>query len=116
MAYPQFYPFKTKYLQASTTSSNTISSTVVPARAKLLGAWYAPTPVASHTAVGTATVAVNGTSVTGMSAITVTTSTGDSATNLGSPTVDTYLNAGDVLSTLCSSVTGGVTQYILREF
>ena len=116
MALPIFYPFKTRTLQASSTTTNSIMSVAVPARGRLIGAYYATSPQSSHTAVGTATVAVNGTSVTGMTAITVTTSTGDGSTNLGAPTVTTNVKAGDVLSVSCSSCVGGTATFIVKEF
>jgi hypothetical protein len=93
-----------------------MASCTVPARAKLVGAFYATTPLQTHTAVGTIDVQLNGTGVTGMTGITVTTSTGNSSTNLGTPTATTFCNAGDVLATLGSSVVGGNTSFVLREF
>ncbi len=116
MAYPTFYPFKTKYLQATSTTSNSIMSTVAPARAKLIGAWYTTTSLSAHTAVGVVDVTVNGSTATGMGALTVSTSTGASATNLGGPTAVTYLSAGDVLATVASSVVGGAVTFVVQEY
>jgi hypothetical protein len=90
-------------------------SVAVPGRAKVIGAFYATTSGQTHTAVGTAQVAINGTAITGMLA-TVTTSTGNSATDLGTPAAPAFVGTGDVLSTILSSCVGGATSYVLREF
>jgi|SRR6478672_7918075 hypothetical protein len=116
MAYPVVNPFKTRVLNASSSSSNTMMSVAVPARAKLMGAFYATTPLQTHTAVGTADITVNGSTAAGMTGITVSTSTGNSSTNLGIPTSTVFLNAGDVLATVLSSCVGGNTSFVLREF
>jgi len=125
MAYPNFYPFKTRVLNASSTSSNTIMSVAVPARALLIDAFYVTTSLQSQTAAGTADITVNGStagtggSATGWTGLSVTTSTGNSSTQLSvklgnASTV--YLNAGDVLATVLSSCVGGNTSYVVREF
>jgi hypothetical protein len=124
MAYPIFYPFKTRVLNASTTSSNVVMSVAVPARAKFINAFYVTTNQASQTAVGTADITVNGSTAgtaggfAGWTGITVTTSTGNSSTNLGTGVSAgvQYLNAGDVLATVLSSCVGGTTSYVVQEF
>jgi hypothetical protein len=115
MAYPVSYPFKTRIVNATSTTSNTIMSVAVSARAKLIGAFYATTSGLSHTAVGTASVAVNGTAVSGM-LTTVTTTTGTLGTDLGTPSVATFVNPTDILSVTLSSCVGGNTSFVLREF
>jgi hypothetical protein len=97
MALPVFYPFKTRVLNATATSSNSIASVVVPARAKLITAWLATNPGAAQTAQGAVDLTVNGSTAAGMGGIAITTSTGNSSTNLGGPSSLTYLNSGDIL-------------------
>ncbi len=116
MALSTFYPFKVRHYQASSTTSNQTVSAPVVARGQLLGCWVATTPLASQTAVGTVDVTVNGSTAAGLTGITITTSTGNSATNLGAPTSATFLNAGDVLATIASSVVGHSATFIVREF
>lgn len=124
MAYPQFYPFKTRVLNATSTSSNTIMAVPVPARSKFINAYYVTTPLASQTAVGTIDITVNGSTAgtaggfSGWTGITVTTSTGNTSTNLGTSVSAgvQYLNAGDVLATVASSVVGGGVSFVLQEF
>jgi len=116
MALPNYFPFKTRTYNASSTSSNTILSSAVISRSKLIGGFYTTSSVASQTAVGVVDVTVNGSTATGMGAITITTSTGNSATNLGGPTAVTYLKEGDVLATVASSVVGGTVTFITQEF
>jgi len=124
MALPIFYPFKTRVLNATSTTSNQIVSVPVPARAKFINAFVATTPLASQTAVGTIDVTVNGTTAglsggnTGWTGITVTTSTGNSSTNLGTGVSAgvQFLNAGDVLATIASSVVGYSVSFVVQEF
>jgi hypothetical protein len=125
MSYPNFYPFKTRVLNATSTTSNVIMSVAVPARAFLVDAFYNTTPQQTHTAVGTADITVNGTTAgigggaTGWTGLTVTTSTGNSSTRLGTLVGNAstvYLNSGDVLATVLSSVVGGNTTFVVREY
>lgn len=126
MALPIFYPFKTRVLNATSTTSNAVMSVAVPARAKLVNAFYATTPQQSQTAAGTADITVNGSTAgtaggaTGWTGIAVTTSTGSSSTNLGAANTGTvatqFLNAGDVLATVYSSCVGGNTTFVVQEF
>ena len=114
MALPTHYPFNVKYLNVTSTSSNSQVSTAVPARAKLLTAWVATTTAASQTAAGTVAVTQNGTTV--ITAASITTSTGNGSTNLGTPSVSTYLAQGDVLATVASSVVGYSATFVVQEF
>ena len=124
MAIPFLYPFKTRVLNATSTTSNTIMSVAVPARCKLINAFYATTSLASQTAVGTADITVNGSTAgtaggfAGWTGITVTTSTGNSSTNLGTGVSAgaQYLNQGDVLATVISSSVGGSVSYVVQEY
>lgn len=125
MTYPNFYPFKTRVLNASSTSSNTIMSVAVPARALLLDAFYVTTSLQSQTAAGTADITVNGSTagtgggVTGWTGLSVTTSTGNSSTRLGTEVGNAstvYLNSGDVLATVLSSCVGGNTSFVIKEY
>lgn len=117
MAYPNYFPFKTRLYEASSTTSNTVMSTPVVARAKYVTAFYATTPQQSHTAAtNTAEILVNG-SVVVSSATVVATSTGNTSTQIPITATGTiYLAQGDVLSTVCSSCVGGQTVYVVQEF
>jgi len=114
MAYPIFYPFKTRVLNATSTSSNQTVSVPVPARAKFVTAYLATTPLASQTAAGAVDLCVNGSTAIG--GVSITTSTGNSSTSLGFSTSVVYLNAGDVLSTVASSVVGYSVSFVVQEF
>ena|SRR5690242_14108313 len=116
MAYPTFYPFKSRHYHVTTTSSNQTVSVPVVARGRLVNAYVATTPLAAQTAAGTIDIDVNGTAASGWSGVAVTTSTGNSATNLGSPTSVSYVGAGDVLSTVASSVVGYSAIIVVQEF
>jgi hypothetical protein len=65
---------------------------------------------------GVIDLTVNGSTAAGMGGISVTTSTGNSSTYLGTPTATTYLNAGDVLATVASSVVAYSAEFVLAEF
>ena len=117
MAYPTFFPFKTRVLNATSTTSNTIISVAVPARAKYVTGYFATTSGQSQTAAAnTAEVLVNG-SVVVSSGTAVTTSTGNGSSNIPvTATSAIYLSAGDVLSTVLSSCVGGNMSYVVQEF
>jgi hypothetical protein len=126
MAYPVFYPFKTRVLNATSSSSNGFMSVAVPARAKYVGAVYAPSQLTSQTAAvntceivlfpasansATATVISSGTAC----AITTTTGTAGTAIPITASTA-IFLSVGDILATQLSSCVGGTTSYIVQEF
>lgn len=116
MALPINYTFKTRALTCTTSSTNSICSVAVPTRGKLLNVWYATDPKVAQTATGGVNITLNGSAVSGYTLSSITTSTGDSATNLGAPTADTFVKPGDVLATSCSSVVGGTTTFLIKEF
>jgi len=116
MAYPTFYPFKSRHYHVTTASSNQTVSVPIVARGRLVTAYLATIPTAAQTAAGTVDIAVNGTAVTGWSGVSITTSTGNTSTNLGSPTATSYVGAGDVLSTVASSVVGYSAIIVVQEF
>lgn len=118
MAYPVYYPFKTRVLTA--TSSTTPSPTcfvVVPARAKYVQAMITTDARLSHTAAtNQVDISINGSTMATMGDFAVTTSTGNVVTTVVPTTFSTILNAGDVLGTWGSSVAGLVVTHILQEF
>lgn len=116
MAYPTFYPFKVRHYQASSTTSNTVVSAPVVARAKLIGAALVTSTLASQTAAGVVDITVNGSTASGYGGLSITTSTGNSATVFPAPTANVFLAPGDVLATVASSVVGFNCTYIVREF
>lgn len=119
MALPIFYPFKTRYYTASSssTAAGTIASVGVAARGKLIGATLTTNSQTTHSqATNAVDITVNGSTVTGWGGLVVTTSTGNSATVFGPPTATTYVKPGDVLSTVTSSVAGNCTVFIVQEF
>ncbi len=123
MALSVLYPFKTRVLNATSTTSNSITPVAVPARAKLINAYWVPanTVLASS---GTIDITVNGTTAgiaggfTGWTGIAISSSTGTISTNLGAAVSAgvQYLNAGDVLATVISSSVGGTMSFVVQEF
>lgn len=123
MALPFVYPFKSRVLNATSTTSNSITPVAVPARAKLVNAYWVPanTVLASS---GTIDITVNGTTAglaggnTGWTGISISSSTGAASTNLGSGVSAgvQYLSAGDVLATVISSSVGGTISFVVQEF
>ena len=127
MAYPVFYPFKTRVLNASSSSSNGSQQVAVPARAKYVSAVYAPTPQTAQTAaVNTCEIILwpvqltNNTTATIISSGTLTaivTTTGTAGTQIPiTATTAIYVNAGDILATQLSSCVGGTVSFVLQEF
>jgi hypothetical protein len=117
VSYHTYYPFKTRIYTAQTTTTNTICGTVVIARGKLDSVWYATTPLQTQSAAANALdITVNGSTATGLGALTITTSTGNTASGPFFPTANVFLKAGDTLASVCSSLVGGQTTYIVREF
>ncbi len=126
MAYPTFYPFKTRVLNASSSSSNAQMSVAVPARAKYIGAVYSPTWLTAHTAaVNTCEVVVT-TQNAGVpdtvvissgtqTAVTTTTGTIGTAIPVTASSV-VFLNPTDILTTQLSSCVGGTMSYVVQEF
>lgn len=124
MAYPVFYPFKSRVYNATMTSSNTTSAVAVAARSKLLNVWYAYN--ASQTAAGAVDITINGSTAAGAGAIATTTTTAGTSVQLYSIFSNTaslnstggilYLNPGDVLGTSGSSQAAGTVTFVVQEF
>ena len=135
MAYPVFYPFKTKYYSVATTSTSgaPTSTVVVAARCKYIGGYYVPNQIAGtgtnvtgfdvlYITGATSTVAPTATTIS--SGVSVTTSTGTLAVAFGpftsnantASTATVYLNAGDILYTSASTGVGGFITHIVQEF
>ena len=122
MAIPTYYPFKTRVLTAtSSTTPSPACFVVVPARARYIQAQISNDPRLSHTAAtNQVDISVNGTTMATMGDFAITTSTGNSSgvtvvsPSTGGPGI--ILNANDVLGTWGSSVAGLVVTHILQEF
>jgi len=111
------------FLSATSTSSNSKLFVTVPFRCELMGAAYATTPLAAQTAAGTLDIIVlsaqtttTGMTIPGWGGLTVSTSTGKTSTRFAEPTAETYLNSGDVLCSIGSSLVGGTISFLTREF
>ncbi len=119
MAYPVFYPFKTRMYQASTTSSATTTlSAVVAARGKYLGGYVSGNGTNGTTVASVVDILLNGTGVTGSTGV-ATTSTGNFASYIiPPPTTSIYLKPGDVLTCSTTDVsTGGISiTHVVQEF
>ena len=118
MAYPTYYPFKTRILTAtSSTTPSPVCFVVVPARARYVQALIANDPRLSHTAAtNQVDISINGSTMATMGDFAITTSTGNTVTTVIPTTNTTILNAGDVLGTWGSSVAGLVVTHVLTEF
>jgi hypothetical protein len=118
MAYPTYYPFKTRVLTAtSSTTPSPACFVVVPARARYVQALIGNDPRLSHTAAtNQVDISINGSTMATMGDFAITTSTGNTVTTVVPTTNLTVLNAGDVLGTWGSSVAGLVVTHILQEF
>ena len=124
MALPIYYPFKSRVLNATTITSNTVAEVAVAARAQLLDVWVAP--LASQTAVGAIDITINGSTAAGAGAIATTTSTAGTAMHLysaysNSASINStggqlFLNAGDVLGTSSSSCVATNVTFVVKEF
>ncbi len=118
MAYPVFYPFKTRMYQATTTSSAATVNCVVGARGKYLGGYVSAGSSSILSVV--ADVLLNGTGITGSTGTSITSSTSPlmgGGVAIPAPTVSTFVNAGDVLGTLVSTALGGYSvTHIVQEF
>lgn len=124
MAYPTFYPFKTRVINTATTSTAATCVVPVPARAKFVGGYIATNGAVANTVPGvweidwsgatsTSTPAV----ITGLSNITsTTTTTAVQSVQIPIPAPIFYVNAGDVLSVVGSSTPGFSASLVLQEF
>ncbi len=130
MAIPFFYPFKTRILEASTTSTAaTVLTVVVPHRGRLdsvnlsVGMIGAQTGAASvdfiQVASGFSTAAaILGTTISGMGTVAlgaaVTTTTGGSFNFV--PTASTFVNPGDLLTLSATGCVGPNVAWVIKEF
>lgn len=118
MAYPTFYPFKSRTYSEGDTSTSATISVVVAARGKYMGGQVAC--LSSDVLTTVADVLLNGTGIAGSTGISITSSTlpnkgGGVAIPL--PTTVTYVNPGDILGTSYSSSLGGFTvTHVVQEF
>ncbi len=125
MSLPVYYPFKTRVLNATSSSSSGTSAVAVAARSKLLNVWYAYN--ASQTGAGAVDLTVNGSTIAGAGGIATTTTTAgtsvqlysvgsNSAASINSTGGIQFLNAGDVLGTSASSQAVGTVTFVVQEF
>lgn len=116
MAYPIFYPFKVRHYNATSTSSQGTQSVPVVARGKLLSVAAAPNGTNQTATAGEFSVTVNGTTATGMGSIAATSGVAGVIQYSGSPTGVVYVNQGDVLATVASSLVGCTYTFVVQEF
>lgn len=117
MAYPTFYPFKSRHYQASSTTSNSLMTTPVVARGRYITGYFATTPMQSHTAATNTCETLVNNSVVVSSGTAVTTSTGTVGTQIPvTATSVIFVNPGDVLVTVLSSCVGGTMTHVVQEF
>ncbi len=117
MAYHTIGTFKKRAYTASNHSSTTAAAFVVPNRAKLIEVLQTVKVNQTATA-GSWTVSQNGTQITGLSSVAVTTgAVGEStAASTGAPTSETFLQRGDVLSVVGSSLVASNWTFTVQEF
>ena len=118
MAYPVFYPFKTRMYQVMSSSTSATINNVIAARGKYLGGFV--TAASSSTLTPVFDVLLNTVGVTGSTGISITSST---VPNLGGgvaippPTTSIFVNPGDVLSVQTSTCLGGFSvTHVIQEF
>jgi hypothetical protein len=138
MAYPQNPYLKNRYYNTATTSTSgaPTSTVVVASRCKYMGGYYVPNQLASSPSGNTFDViTITQASSVFLGAVTViasgvgvTTSTGTLAIPFGpiasststasavSSGVATFLNPGDLIVTLGSSLQGGYVTHVVGEF
>lgn len=115
MALPIFYPFKTRHYQATAISSNGIAAVPVVARGKVISVSIAPLKT-DQTATGAMDIAVNGSTATGLGAVAISTGVAGVISYTFAPTAAVFVGAGDVLSTVSSSVVATNTVISVQEF
>ncbi len=118
MAYPVFYPFKSRMYETQSSSTSATASTVIAARGKYLGGFV--TALSSSILTPVFDVLVNSVGIAGSTGISITSST---VANLGGgvviplPTTAFYVNPGDVLSVQTSTCLGGFSAtHVVQEF
>ena len=134
MALPKIPQLLNRYYSTATTSTSgaPISTVVVAQRCKYLGGWYVPNQTVGTGTNGTGfdVLAYIGASSTTIptafvisSGVTVTTSTGTLAAPFAGQggttpfsTVAVYLNPGDSIQTVGSTLVGGFVTHVVGEF
>lgn len=117
MGFPYTTKIRRRYLQATSTTSNTMLTVPVPTRSKYVTAFYATTPLQSHTATANTVETLQNNSVVVSSGAAATTSTGTVATEIPmTATSSIILSQGDVLVTVLSSCVGGMITHVVEEF
>ena len=125
MSYPFFPPFKTRTVEAGTSSTGSQTITcVVPARAKLISVLVSAGWNQSQTAAATvdivtlaalSTAAASAPStISGLGGLSITTTTG--GTFLFTPTSATYVNQGDIIQMNSTGTACPQMTCILQEF
>ena len=122
MAYATMGRFQRRNYTASNLTSAVAAVVTVGNRARIEKVYQAAAAnLASTVIVGSWTVSVNGTQVTGLSSVAVpavATAAGAAGVQQtsASPTSPTYLNAGDVLSVTGSSLMKSNWTFVVQEF
>ena len=126
MSFPFFPPFKTRTVDAATTSTGSqLLTCVVPARGKLVSAQLSVGYNQSQTAAATVDFALHAgalgaaagttpSTISGMGGQSVTTTT--AATFLFTPTGATYVNQGDVLVLSSTGTCCPQVMWVIQEF
>lgn len=115
MALPTFFPFRTRHYHATAISSNGIAAVPVVARGKLISVSIAPLKT-DQTATGAMDIAVNGSTAAGLGAVAISTGVAGVISYTYAPTGAVIVGAGDVFSTVSSSVVATQTTLVVQEF
>ena len=115
-----------RFQKRNYTASNLTSAVAAVVAVGIVAGWIKSirlqqANLASTTIVGSWTVSINGTQVTGLSSVAqAAASTANGAAGVqqtsGSPTSPTYLAAGDVLSVTGSSLMKSTWTFVVKEF
>ncbi len=128
MAYPVVFPFKTRVINAGTSSTvaPAICVVPVPARGKLLGGFITTNGLVGNTVSGGgifdglfysgATSTAVPAAIAGCTGIAAATSTAIQSFVIPPPSPAQYLFAGDVLSVQASSTPGYAVSLVIQEF
>ena len=126
MSYPFFQPFKTRTIDAATTSTGSqLLTCVVPARGKIISAQLSVGYNQSQTAAATVDFELHAgalgstagslpSTIAGMGGLSVTTTT--AATFLFAATTATYVNQGDVLVLSSTGTCCPQVMWVIQEF
>ncbi len=128
MAYPVFYPFKTRVLNCSSSSTvaPAIATVSVPSRGKFLTGYFNTNGAVGNTVASggiidglfysASTSTAGPAAVAGSTGIATTTTTAIQMFIIPPPTVTQFVNAGDVLSVQSSSTPGFACSLVIQEF